>query len=806
MPILKPRVSVIMSAYNGANFIKKSIDSVLSQTLTDFELIIINDGSTDKTQEIARGYRDNRIIYLQNKINQGVSKARNIGLKIARGEYIAYCDQDDIYYLNHLERFVSVFDNHPGIGLVYAKYLKLQIGKSALILPKEEFLKERELKYFIGPPVNVMHKAECLKKVGDFDESVVITQYSCEDRDLWLRISDYFIFYHLDDVLSEVVLHGKNRSCGISFHKSWRYLIKKRWRNQDTQTKRARFINNCGIDAVGKLHRCGYFKEAYILAREFYRLQKNSQSLACLGLCNMAKGKFKTASAQFEKSLKLGKVLGFPQTKENFTAIKLLLARTYFHLNKIDFAKKMYKDIFKLDNQNNEAREGLFRCYFKKESKAGKLPLTPKVSVIIPTFNREKFIGNAIKSVIKQALKNFELIIINDGSTDNTKEVVLRFNDKRIVYLEQKNGGPGSARNSGLKRALGEYIAYLDDDDIYYPDHLKNLAGFLDSHPKIGLVYSDCLIRYPHGKILQRVTSFSKRNLEALSIYFPSCAIMHRRSCFNKAGIFDEKLTFAQDFDMWLRISDFYNVTRIPVLTAERICHGENRSLNNLGDRLRIASEYLIRNRLSKAKKEGRLLEYINDCSIGVIKTLLIRESYAFAFLLAGAFFSRVKNYQTFTSLGLCSLSKADFKDAVGKLQKALKLIRKAPNVSSKQLNEDLLTIKLFLATAYLNLNKTALTIKIYQNIIRLDSKNIEARHGLSRCYIIKGYYNKALKQLKNMDDALTHRFYGAIYFAQGKYKHAAREFEITIEKNPNLPAERHNLVVTCAKLKAVRK
>jgi len=97
-----------------------------------------------------------------------------------------------------------------------------------------------------------------------------------------------------------------------------------------------------------------------------------------------------------------------------------------------------------------------------------------KISVIIPTFNREKLIGNSIKSVLNQTLKNFELIIVDDGSTDNTKEVVDKFQDKRIKYIKlDTNQGASNARNIGIKNAKGKYMSFQDSDDIFYPNKLE---------------------------------------------------------------------------------------------------------------------------------------------------------------------------------------------------------------------------------------------------------------------------------------------------------------------------------------------
>ena len=114
------------------------------------------------------------------------------------------------------------------------------------------------------------------------------------------------------------------------------------------------------------------------------------------------------------------------------------------------------------------------------------------VSVIMPTYNRGAEIKESIQSVLNQSFKDFELIIVNDGGTDGVKEIVDSFCSEKIKYYKlDRNKGLAGALNEGILRAEGKYIAYLDDDDIYYPDHLETLIGFIEKHPDCDLIYSN---------------------------------------------------------------------------------------------------------------------------------------------------------------------------------------------------------------------------------------------------------------------------------------------------------------------------
>ncbi len=129
----------------------------------------------------------------------------------------------------------------------------------------------------------------------------------------------------------------------------------------------------------------------------------------------------------------------------------------------------------------------------------------PKVSVIIATYNRTHFVCEAIESVLNQTFPDFEIIVIDDGSIDNTKQVLEKY-ASRIQYIFQENKGRAEARNTGIKNAKCEYIAFLDDDDIWLPNKLEKQVIFLDSHPDIELVYTFTEVINEQGRLLEEET------------------------------------------------------------------------------------------------------------------------------------------------------------------------------------------------------------------------------------------------------------------------------------------------------------
>lgn len=191
-----------------------------------------------------------------------------------------------------------------------------------------------------------------------------------------------------------------------------------------------------------------------------------------------------------------------------------------------------------------------------------------KISVIIPTYNRKNFVVEAIRSVLQQEPKNYEIIVVDDGSTDGTADL-LRSLDLPVRIIEQENGGVSKARNNGIKHAQGEYICLLDSDDLWLAGILQQQSDYLDSHPEVGLVYTDQFtetnkVQGPKTKfqIMQATdeqkTKFDKPNLIVPQAPIHTSATMIRKTVFDEVGLFNEDLVLHEDTDMWNRISEKY--------------------------------------------------------------------------------------------------------------------------------------------------------------------------------------------------------------------------------------------------------
>ena len=205
--MLNPKVSIVIPTYNRADFLPKAVQSVLNQTYGDWEMVIVDDGSIDKTEEIVKGYKEARIRYILHKSNLGLSAARNTGIKNSRGEYIAFLDSDDEWFPEKISCQMNIFQKEnskcdvvctSGYMIKNDKIIGVKAIPANLGNFYEKFLFEN-----ITWTSNVLVKKECFKKVGLFDENLE----SCEDWDMWIRIAKYYKFVFLEMPLAKYVIH-----------------------------------------------------------------------------------------------------------------------------------------------------------------------------------------------------------------------------------------------------------------------------------------------------------------------------------------------------------------------------------------------------------------------------------------------------------------------------------------------------------------------------------------------------------------------------------------------------------------------
>jgi glycosyltransferase involved in cell wall biosynthesis len=235
-----------------------------------------------------------------------------------------------------------------------------------------------------------------------------------------------------------------------------------------------------------------------------------------------------------------------------------------------------------------------------------------QVSVIIPTYNRAKTIGAAIDSVLKQTFRYYEIIVIDDGSTDDTAGKLKQYG-KLIKYIHQENKGVSAARNAGLRLATGGYIAFLDSDDTWVPDKLEKQLKYFENNSRVGLLYSSArylAVNNNTEQIKPRVITRNLREMIEKDAVFPTSTVIIRRECLDKVGMFDETLRGIEDFDLWFRIAERYPIYFQDEITAQHNYYGS--SLADQSDEMSRA--YIkIYNKIIAKYKDQYNLQYMRE-------------------------------------------------------------------------------------------------------------------------------------------------------------------------------------------------
>jgi glycosyltransferase involved in cell wall biosynthesis len=239
----------------------------------------------------------------------------------------------------------------------------------------------------------------------------------------------------------------------------------------------------------------------------------------------------------------------------------------------------------------------------------------PRVSVVIPTYNRRLLLERALASVFAQSRRDFEIIVVDDGSTDDTKAMVQASGEVR--YFCQANAGPAKARNTGIREARGDFIAFLDSDDLWHPDFLAVQTDVLEHHPKVALTCTASTVGNKEAKHFPRtqelfVGDFYFKLYNESFVRTPATVV--RRECLDDVGYFNDAYRWCEDHDLWLRIAHKFPIAYVNRCLVSIGRHGDNLSRNvatALDEHLKIAIEVLEKNydpsRISERIYDARL-------------------------------------------------------------------------------------------------------------------------------------------------------------------------------------------------------
>ena len=226
------------------------------------------------------------------------------------------------------------------------------------------------------------------------------------------------------------------------------------------------------------------------------------------------------------------------------------------------------------------------------------------MSIILPCYNGSLWISDAVKSVLRQTLDDFELVIVDDGSTDNSKSIISPYlGDERVHYIYQENRGFSGAVNRGIKESKGDLIGFIGQDDIWVPNKLEVQVKYFDEHKNVDLVHSNYCSINSEGRIIKvidmKIPSFSSRKklIECLFInnFIGFETALVKKRCFDEVGFFDERMTGFSDHDMWLRIAGKFNIAYIDLPLVKKREH--ELQLSKTGIEQVLRDEFLMVNK-----------------------------------------------------------------------------------------------------------------------------------------------------------------------------------------------------------------
>ncbi|MEG5140566.1 MULTISPECIES: glycosyltransferase [unclassified Microcoleus] len=506
-----PQVSVIIPAYNGDRYIVQAVESGLSQTFTDWEIIVVDDGSTDETHQVLQPYFD-RIRYIYQE-NQGVAAARNRGIQEAKGEFIAFLDQDDFFLPDKLAAQIALFRQQPSLGIVNSgwRLVNKQGERISDIKPWEYFPKLDLETWIVEMPVlpsAMMFSRQWLEIASGFNSEFD----SVDDSDLVLRLA---LLGCAAAWLPQVTVSYRQHDQNVSIKKALKQAnlfitLKQQFFARPDLPQHIRDLENPAFyEALTWMAWQLYYSGYPVEAVEFYQ--------------------------------------------KSFSYSPYSPAETVINwIKRLDSISKAYG--LTLDSQslrNLPQWQQLMTSILPKK--------TTRVSVIIPTYNSERYIVRAVESVLDQTYKNWEIIVIDDGSTDNTRQVLDPYGDL-IQYVYQENQGAAIARNRACELAKGEFLAFLDADDFFLPEKLAKQIACFEANPSLGMVQNGWLMVDETGKDIYPAMPWEDSpnlNLETFVLYKsvrPS-AIMLRREWWERLGGFDPRFPPTEDLDFALRLT-----------------------------------------------------------------------------------------------------------------------------------------------------------------------------------------------------------------------------------------------------------
>lgn len=612
-----PRVSVIIPTYNQAEYIIAAIDSVLNQTYQDFEIIITNDGSTDQTLKQIQQKQDSRIQLFSFDKNQGVSVAANTCILQATGEFIAILDSDDIFELNKLEKQVHFLEDNQQFAAVlsHAQIIdqkgNLNRGKDTTfqqLFSQQNRDRFQWLNYFFYQDnclcnTSALIRRSCYQEVGLYNP--VLRQV--HDLDFWVRLCLNHSIYILSEPLVKVRRHHTNIS-GVTGENIVRHqweipLVLQHYLSSNVGENFFEiFPNQKQVNSslnTEEIH--------FLIANLALQVQRPSHQL--FGINTLYK---LMANSEIAKQI---------ENNYNFNYTDLIQLAGKHDPFQIHLNRKLRRDLNTIQKQLDilenkyktlQEQVGLKNNVTQNQDESNIKCSLPLVSILIPTYNGSAFLSKAIESALTQTYPHLEIIIVDDGSTDSTLEIVNNFKHKASIpyqVITHPNFGLVKNLNFCIQQAQGKYIKFIFQDDWLEPNCIEELVNLAKQDQDIGLVFSSRQVSIDENSKSHPICQAAYRGaihlhkkwskLQSIQLgqellSDPNClvgtlnkigeptTVLISKQVFKQIGGFDPNLQQLLDVDLWFRIMGSYKIGFVDQPLSHLLIHKQQQTQKNI--------------------------------------------------------------------------------------------------------------------------------------------------------------------------------------------------------------------------------
>ena len=515
-----PLVSIIITSYNYGRYLAGAIESALKQNYKNIEIIVVDDGSTDNTRNVASNYPVRYVF--QN--NQGVANARNNGIKLSSGEFFTCLDADDELASNYVQRTLERILRNPFIGFVSVGSRvwseDTHLEDLWIPRPRRELRKYSMFGGWNGPLCSVLTRRAAFESLDyGFDSSLQVY----EDLDFYLRV---LLKRWKGEAISEPLMWGR-------LHKGSRNEapneIKKHV--ESLMNRKYRFIEP--------------YKKLYSFYRSTFGRLISLMSHPVLYLNGFQeKVRIRTWIMTYQWNSQTERENAWEYASEISRTIDKQIDWSYhreignYHQRRLGIVKSRLLKAFQ-----DDAREE-YKMMTRKSL----------VSIIIPTFNYGHYIAGTIESALKQTYPNTEILVIDDGSTDNTRDIVGRYS---VKYVYQENQGVSAAMNKGIKESHGDFFVCLGADDKLYPEYIRKTMIRIKENPKIGFVCTGSKVFDEEMGLYNIWIPHKIRSKYALFSGWVGVlgSVLTRRAAFDSLNSgFDTSLPLYEDLDLCFRL------------------------------------------------------------------------------------------------------------------------------------------------------------------------------------------------------------------------------------------------------------